>query len=255
MDEHFDDPSLKAAVGRVWGTDAAPDSLRSKIETLLNEHTAFTQAPVTAHRAGGRWRGFAIAASILLAAGIVTALPWGGTIAAAEAPLPRDVVFDMVKTHDRCCHARDHHLLRGVGRNDFLAIGLKLSGDLHVPVLSTPLEHWEFAGAGGCAVWGHESAHLLYRQGSQTLSVFSIPAADFEMAGKDGDYNGASGTHQLAAFVKNGGLYCVVINSPHGGISAVQTRGLRDQLRDSFTQTAISAATDPESTNLVSIAR
>jgi hypothetical protein len=246
---------LKAAVGRVWGTDAAPDSLRSKIETLLNEHSSFTQAPVTAHRAGGRWRGFAIAASILLAAGIVTALPWGGTIADAEAPLPGDVIASMIRTHDRCCGARDHHLLRGIGRNDFVAIGMKLSGDLKVPVLSTPLERWEFAGAGGCPVWGHESAHLLYRNGSQTLSVFSIPVRDFAMAGKDADYYSISGTHQLAAFVKNGGLYCVVINSPYGGNSAVQTRGLRDQLRDSFTQTAISAATDPESTNLASIAR
>jgi hypothetical protein len=235
VEENFiNDPRLKAAVKRIWSDDAAPPALRDRVQQILAE---------SAPPATPRWAAYAIAASLLVAASVVTWLPWSyspGVL--ADEPLPQTVAQSMVLTHDRCCQARDHHLLKGVRGDDFAAIGRRLSGDLHVPVLSTPLADWQFAGAGPCPVWGHESAHLLYREGARTLSVFSIPARDFALGTQDQRYAATLDTHQLAGFVRDGGLYCVVANSPDGQISADQVARLRDRLLNSFTADSFTAA-------------
>jgi hypothetical protein len=226
MDENtLNDQRLKAAVKRIWSADAAPPELRARVQQMLSG------AAVPA-RSTSRWTGYAIAALVLLAASTVTWIPWNW----GDEALPPTVAASMVLTHDRCCGARDHHLLRGVGPDDFAAIGRKLSGDLGVPV------HWQFAGAGPCPVWGHESAHLLYRDGMQTLSVFSIPAKDFALGNDSQRYAATLDTHRLAGFVHDGGLYCVVANSPDGQISAAEVSRLRDQLLNSFSADSYTAA-------------
>jgi hypothetical protein len=45
----------------------------------------------------------------------------------------------------------------------------------------------------------------------------------------------------LAGFVRDGGLYCVVANSPDGQISADQVARLRDRLLNSFTADSFTA--------------
>jgi hypothetical protein len=232
MDENtLNDQRLKAAVKRVWSEDTAPPELRARVQQMLST----TTVPA---RSTTRWTGYAIAALLLLSASTVTWIPWnwGG-----DEPLPPSVLASMVQTHDRCCGARNHHLLRGVHGDDYAAIGRKLSGDLGVPVLSIPLAHWEFAGAGPCPVWGHESAHLLYRDGMQTLSVFSIPAKDFALGSDNERYAATLDTHRVAGFVHDGGLYCVVANSPDGQITAAEVSRIRDQLLSSFSADSYTA--------------
>jgi hypothetical protein len=236
MDENaLNDPKLKAAVKRIWSDAAVPPELRARVQQMLSDAPNAGVAP--------RWQGYAIAAVLLIAAGVATWLPWNfSRNVLADQTLPWTVADSMVQTHDRCCGARDHHLLRGVRGDDFAAIGRRLSRDLGVPVLSTALPHWQFAGAGPCPVWGHESAHLLYRDGARTLSVFSIPARDFSLPGKDDRYAATRDTHRLAGFVRDGGLYCVVVNSPDGQITEAQAAHMRDQLLGSFNQDSFVAA-------------
>jgi hypothetical protein len=239
MDEKLlNDPKLKAAVKRIWSDAAAPPELRVRVQRMLLDSPLPAAAP--------RWLGYAIAAMLLIAAGVATWLPWNFSAnVLADQTLPLTVANSMVNTHDRCCTARDHHLLPGVAPDDFAAIGRRLSGDLGVPVLSTAMPHWQFAGAGACPVWGHESAHLLYRDGERTLSVFSIPARDFALGDSQQRYDATLDTHRLAGFTRNGGLYCVVINSPDGQVTAAQAAHLRDQLFSSFNQDSFVAASSP----------
>jgi hypothetical protein len=234
VDENFiNDPRLKAAVKRIWSDDAAPPALRDRVQQILAE-----SAPPTTPR----WAAYAIAACLLIAFSVGTWVPWGNPSGVlADEPLPRTVAQSMVLTHDRCCQARDHHLLPGIRGDDFAAIGRRLSADLHVPVLATPMADWQFAGAGPCPVWGHESAHLLYREGDRTLSIFSIPAEDFALGTQDQRYAATLDTHQLAGFVRDGGLYCVVADSPDGQISADQVARMRDRLMNSFTADSFTA--------------
>jgi hypothetical protein len=236
VDENLlNDPRLKAAVKRIWSDDAAPPALRDRVQQILSESASPQTNP--------RWIGIAIAASLLLGASAATWL-WTDNQPAilADEALPQTVAASMVLTHDRCCQARDHHLLRGIHGDDFAAIGRRLSGDLKISVLATPLTSWQFAGAGPCPVWGHESAHLLYRDGPRTLSLFSIPAKDFAMPTDQDRYDATIGTHELAGFIRDGGLYCVVANSPNGQITAAQVQHLRDQLMDGFSAESFSAA-------------
>src|SRR5205085_4077441 len=39
----FDEPGLKAAVRRAWGSEMAPESLRSKVSCLRSDHVAASQ--------------------------------------------------------------------------------------------------------------------------------------------------------------------------------------------------------------------
>jgi hypothetical protein len=185
------------------------------------------------------WIG-ALAALVLISGGLFA---WH-LMGPHDAALPDDVAINMVKTHDFCSAAPDHHLIRGVGPDDFVAIGQKLAADLKVPILSTPVDNWQFAGAGRCMVWGHESGHLLYRNGAETLSVFTLPAKDFGLSAASENYDATVNGHHIAGFVNAGGLYCVVMYAPDGSVNESQAMALRDHLRDAFDKDTV-AVDDP----------
>jgi hypothetical protein len=180
------------------------------------------------------WIG-ALAALVLISGGLFV---WH-LMGPHDESLPADVASNMALTHDRCSAAPDHHLIKGVGPDDFVAIGQKLAADLKVPVLSTSVDNWQFAGAGRCMVWGHESGHLLYRNGNETLSVFTLPANDFGLSTASQNYDATVNGHHIAGFVSAGGLYCVVIYAPDGSVDESQATALRDHLRAAFNQDTV----------------
>ena len=251
---------MKSAVKRVWGQGSASPQLRARIARIL--HDADPKAsgadgnsgsgssgrallipsirPATAGSpARQRYIGYAIAASILLFAGLLTWGPYSqvhqSSNELADRDFPETTAKDMVARHDTCLTAPDHHLVAGVAANDFTAIGGKLSEQLKIPVISTALKGWTFAGAGPCPIWGHPTAHLLYRNGEKTLSVFSIPARDLALAYSSGEYATRFGDHALAGFLKDDGLYCVVEQSSAPSTEE-EARQLRDQLQDAFSK-------------------
>jgi hypothetical protein len=251
VNQSFDDPKLKSAVQRVWRQHIAPENLRARVGQLLEE--SGNSLSIGSNRSSGQnWIGYAIAASVLIFAGLMTWGPYPSGTSPLDRDLPASVAQGMVNRHDLCCGVPDHHALGG---SDFALIGRTLSGDLRVPVIATNINGWTFAGAAPCPVWGHETAHLLYRKGNDTMSVFSIPAADFDLKYDDGAYATQIGNHEIAGFLKNGGLYCVVEQSPDGSISAARVQALSDQLHASFgkiTYTAPTAAARPS--NIPSVA-
>lgn len=241
MQESFDDPKLKSAVKRVWGGASASTELRARISVLLRESGAdmrigsgASQPALWGVSFGSRqWMGFGIAAAILLCFGCLT---WG------PERFPETTASDMVARHDACLGAPDHHMVAGVAPDDFHGLGENLSGQLKIPVISTPLAGWKFAGAGPCPIWGHATAHYLYRNGDKSLSVFSIPTSDMALKITTGEYTATVGTHKLAGFVKDGGLYCVLAESSDGSVSADDARELRNQLQAGFNSVSFNPA-------------
>lgn len=243
MTDDFDDPQLKQAVRRVWGNEQANPTaspmLRARVTQLLQKSSL---AP--AHPWITRWN-WAIAAAILLFVGLSG---WHFYDQSRRDLLPSYIADAMVKTHDGCCHKRSHFGVTGVDPNDFSAIGAALAARLNVPVIAIPLDNWQFAGGSRCAVRGHETAHMLYRDGTSTLSIFSIPGQDFPL--NNDEYVATVGTHHIAGFRKDGGFYCVLVDDPDSAKADLQARQLRDRLRNSFTASAYAVTPNPSASQL-----
>jgi hypothetical protein len=241
MVESMDDCNLKKAVSRVWGDEHASPLLKRRVEQLL------ATAPVAPARNWANEWGWAIAAALILCIGLSGWKFFTRPSMQGGETLSPYITEAMVARHDKCAVLRTHHGLKSVGPNDFEAIGYTMSAQLKIPVISLPLDQWKFLGASPCAVRGHVTAHLLYRNGNETLSIFSMPASSFAMKCEKSqiatDFVATQGTHHVAGFVKSDGFYCIVVNDPDGTMNAQQTRQLRDRLQNSFGTTAL-VATD-----------
>jgi hypothetical protein len=268
QDSSFDDPKLKTFVRKAWGDERAPADLAERVRRMMAEESRAqsvfpraASAPAT-ETAGGsdgvnarpmritpeiarRYRprspvfGLAIAASLLLTFGSVVLVLYQN---ASQKILPAGVAVAMVATHDECCRLPDHHLLPGVSPNDLGAIARHIETDLKFPVLAMdPGNGWQFAGAGECPVGPYKSAHLLFRRGGDTMSMFSLPAADFHVETASALTANSDG-HLLAGFSEAGGLYCLVQAGPADTISPGQIEQLRDHLERSWTPTMPQAA-------------
>jgi hypothetical protein len=245
VSEEFDDPALKSAVQRVWSGETAPPQLRAAVQELIRTEQRGAQLQTI---------GAAIAAAILLAASLGTwflcgeeqlsSLDRGGSssyLSSGEVALPPGAAQSMVRTHERTSAAPDHEFDPITGDN-FAVIGDEISHDLNIPVVAADLPNWQFVGAGETTVWGHTVGHLLYRQGSKTVSLFSIPAADLDITGPDGTYVGNVGQFVVAGFKKGDGLYCVVCPIGKGKLKSQQqvAVSLRNMLRKQFAKIAYS---------------
>ncbi len=255
--DNFADPQLKQCVRRAWGAEAAPAALRERVASILAAERSAGKAPAADDMGlRGRMRlvstarqryftpfrigGLALAATLFIVIGLIgyrLIAPPVTSGALADQSLRPDVAASFVRTHDGCCTVADHH---GVPGDDMAQIGHTLADQLKITVISTKLDGWQFAGAAPCPVWGHTSAHLLYRSGSKTLSVFSVPARDFGLSGES--FTATLNGHPIAAFERNGGLYCVVGFDADGSVSVDDVRAIRDHLRADWAGTTIAYA-------------
>jgi hypothetical protein len=240
VDEVFEDPRLKAAVRRVWDVDSASASLRARVERTFRDEapTPVVRQPRQPLRMPrlipGRWPGFAIAATVLLTFGTGAWMLTNGDQTDKPATFPYTLVAGIVQAHDHLRQAPNEHFLPGDVAGDFTAIGSKLSDELHIPVLSAPMNNWRFIGASRVMVLEHPAANLLYRDGNRTLSILSMPTSVANANAYDEHYVVTMGTHQIAGFTKYGALYCIVIDSPNDGSTTDQARLLRNQLQQDF---------------------
>jgi hypothetical protein len=229
----FEDPALKAYVRGAWGEVRAPSALATSIRARL---AADAQAQSTPAPAEGRMRiehwlmPVAAAAAILIA--LVSMLTLAG-YNAGPAELPPALADALVTTHDTCSRAPDHHYVVGVAPNDVAGACARLSNQLGIAVpVPGPGDDWSFMGAGPCPVGSEKSAHLLYRRGKETLSVFSISAQSAGVADAAWQYAGQVSGHDLAGFSHDGAIYCVVAYNPSGPAASSTVQSLREQLED-----------------------
>jgi hypothetical protein len=165
----FDDPRLKAAVRRAWGSDHAPDGLRERSAAMSASAGAGTglaeasaplrlvpSAPVdrrTLAPARRRWKerfsapvaryALAAAAMVVVGFGLAYQLDRPGRQIRpgvnALASLPVSVTQGMVDRHEKCLTYADHHGFSDIPRGDFDGIGRRMHDELGFRVLSAPL--------------------------------------------------------------------------------------------------------------------
>lgn len=231
--ESFEDARLKQAVQRAWGDEQTPKTLRARVERLLVD----VAKPARFQRRNPLY-GLAAAAMVLLVAGIFAYrfMDSRSNPNDAYGVLPATLAQAMVFTHDRCCKHTNHHTLQGVPRDNFTLINQTLESKLGRPVLAADLSdsNWNFRGASICMVDRTQAAHLVFVKGTQTLSIFSLPASLCRGAGRNEDYETSVHNHPIAGFVKDEGLYCLVGHSPEGELKLKDVETMRDQLKGRF---------------------
>jgi hypothetical protein len=238
----FDDPKLKAALRRAVRLERAPLELRGRVEALLAG-----EAPEPSAMRIGHWRrhpllGLAAAAMILLCFGLAA---WrfesdrrASLVAQAPSALPEAFAQALVVTHDRCCAEPDHHVLKGVPDDDFRLMTEKLREQLGFAVLAaTAGDGWKFYGASGlCMVGPARSAHLVFKQGDESLSIFSVAVASESWPDghppADGErFSNTQAGHAIVSWVHDGSVFSVVGHAPGGSLDLQGIAPIADRLR------------------------
>jgi hypothetical protein len=241
----FNDPSLKAVLRRALAGEVAPASLRSRVEALFEDDSNLPSKGKRSHGRRSIWRhpliGLAAAAVILVSLG-TGAWIWraerSSAQLAASPALPEFYAQDLVVRHDACCALPDHHFLKGVPDDDFRLMTQKLREKLGFPALAAAVgDGWKFDGAAAaCKVGPAISAHLVFKQGSQSLSIFSVAVSSESWpAGKrpaDGErFVNMQDGHPIISWVRDDTIYSVVGSNKDGPMDLRDIKPIAQDLR------------------------
>jgi hypothetical protein len=253
----FDDPGLKAAVRRAWGSETAPEALRAKVNSLRSSRAAPSQVVAPPAVIGSIrpsfWQqpwlryGFAAAAMVLLGFGIAYKLDpnhsgrssgISGTEVTYASTVPQPVARELLESHDRCSKYADHNAYPDLSPDDFSTIRQRLEKRLGFPVLAGNVEEalgrngWKFKGAAVCKVGDVDAAHLVFVRAGQAISIFSLPRSICNDTGGDPrECEDANPDHPVAVFVWSDGVHCVVGSSTDRSLSVDQVRSVLEHLR------------------------
>jgi hypothetical protein len=265
--QDFDDPGLKAALGRALPMESAPPELRRRLTELVvqaaaesaarAEHAghngqaarsqstldqsihpadspaALATTPPTPTQSISWRRRFIFRLGPALATAAVLAIACGGITYSvlAQKAIGDDTFRAMVKTHDHCCKARNHGSKSG---NDSIAqLGRRVSSQAKEAVLAADLtaDGWNFVGVALCRLDGFSAPHWVFAKGEERLSVFSLPASRCRVA-REGRWRCTDiDNHPVAGFVKKGGVHCM-IGSPEGLVTQDELEHLLDKHRN-----------------------
>lgn len=131
----------------------------------------------------------------------------------------------------------DTHVSRGAQTTPDQVTTLAAAGDLSKsidrPVFVADLtrDGWTFHGAGVRNVGEHQAAQLYFTKGTQSISVFSLPASATKGAHDDQDYDKDFNGSPIAGFVHGKGLYCIVGSSPDDSLPMAEVKRLLNEHR------------------------
>ena len=150
--------------------------------------------------------------------------------------LPASLQADLVKSHEHCCHAADHHHLNA-SKDDDVAIAQAMRQRLSRAVLmARPADTgWYFRGAAICPVGDAPAGHLVFAKNDDVVSVFSLPMAAIPNATDGEQFQTTIDGHPIAAFTKDGGLFCLVSSGPLGSLTEKDLAQMRDRMEDRVT--------------------
>ena len=212
----FDDPVLKAALKRAVGPEAAPATLRTRVEQALHAEAMAPLKRAAAQRPAG-WRnnpfvGLAAAAMLIIGVGLIytNVLRKGDDGRLTE--LPKQMALDMAAAHDRALANAALHELKAP-KDDLSAVRGELKEKLEHPVLVASLgSDWDFQGARVATVGTTPASELVFKskKTGDTVSVFSIPGRAYYATEEGLEYEQVADGHPIAGFVRKGIVHCLV---------------------------------------------
>jgi len=115
---------------------------------------------------------------------------------------------------------------------------LKLREQLGFPVLAaTAGDGWKFYGASGrCMVGPARSAHLVFKQGDQSLSIFSVAVSsetwpDGHPPAEGERFSNMQAGHAIVSWVHEGSVFSVVGHAPGGSLDLQGISPIAERLR------------------------
>jgi len=215
----FDDPALKAALGRSLPKDRAPQALRNRIAALTAsaanpsgaKPSAWEDAPplkLPIYRQ--KWVRMAVAALFAVAAVITAVLVNRNANSVTPGyEIANSVYRGMVSTHE----ARKNNTATPPDSVTTLAsVGQQLSKQLGRGVWAPDLtkDGWTFHGGAIRTIGSSQIAQLYFTKGQESLSVLSLPSS-LAKGAKDGStYETTFSGTPTVGFLKKEGLFCIV---------------------------------------------
>jgi hypothetical protein len=251
QDTEFNDPALKAAVQRAWGCECCPEQLRQDIHEMFED----ADQPIRL------WLPWAAAAAAVLVMAITLSavhrpfVPFASDLALSQISsqnlqladvLPAALETQLITTHDRCAAKPSHHRLL-VSMNDDAAMAAAMRSQLSRAVLvARPNQgNWTFKGASVCNVATAPTGHLVFANGDEALSVFSLPNS-LDPKLKDGAHvETIKDGHSIAAFAKDGALFCLVSSGAKDAMTVEQLAQMRDGMEGQVTTLTAADAPGP----------
>jgi hypothetical protein len=89
---------------------------------------------------------------------------------------------------------------------------------------------WDFRGAAICPVGKTPAGHLVFAKGEEVISVYTLPASVAPTATNGSHFEATTDGHPIAAFARDGGLFCLVGSGPAGTITLDQLTQMRDRM-------------------------
>ncbi len=240
----FHDPALQAAIKRTWGAECCPVALRKSLRNLADE----ADQPIRLWLAWGAAAAAVLAMAVILSAVHQPAVPAVSELAFSQngEVFPTALQTELIKTHDRCAQKPTHQRLL-VSMNDDAAMASAMRSQLSRAVLvARPSQgNWTFKGASVCQVASSPTGHLIFASGDQALSVFSLPNT-LDPNLKDGAHVEAmKDGHPIAAFAKNGALFCLVSSGAKDTMTVEQLADMRDRMEGQVTSVAATETPGP----------
>ncbi len=236
----FHDPMLKSAVKRAWGEQCCPDTLREQVrKTVVTANASKLSWPVW-FTWGLAAAGIALAVTIPIYRHFANSSDRTVQVASSLRPfIPVSLQSDLIRTHDRCSKSKDHHHLP-VPRDDDAAIAQCMSTQLSRAVLvARPVDPaWTFKGAAICHVGTVPCGHLVFVNGSESLSLFSLPLSADPNLAEGAKVQTVCDGHPMIAFVSHGALFCLVASGPLGSITIDDLSHMYDRMASHVTAAA-----------------
>jgi hypothetical protein len=230
----FDDAALKAAVRHTWGQQQAPENLRRNITAIA---LAARPAPVWFRIAP---RPLAAAAALVIGISSVAFQLYRLRPTTPQLPnhyqLSAALVSELASRHDADTE------LSNPG-TDLAKLGQQLSQKLGIKVLSaSPGADYHFEGASISTIGNQPVAHLLFKRGrgSESLSIFSMPASELPHTNRGSHYDGSDGKHMIAGYVQDGSFYCLAASGPNSVRCSGMISGAMQELSSQFPSTQCS---------------
>jgi hypothetical protein len=99
---------------------------------------------------------------------------------------------------------------------------------------------WDFRGAAICPVGAAPAGHLVFAKNDDVISVFSLPINTLPNATDGEQFETTTDGHPIAAFTRDGGLFCLVSSGPAGSLTERDLAQMRDRMEDRVTTAAAS---------------
>ncbi len=249
----FDDPALKTALRRAYGSETAPPALRRRITSQLAEASA-AHKPV-------RWFGSKplktlLAACLAIVAVGVAAYQIRENVFPPEPPvssssygyntdLPATFASEMSEAADDAAESNTS----AFPVTNPASLASTLGNQIGVPVLAVADlgNGWHLRSACTESICNIKSASLVYVRNSRPIVLISIRASAVYQAPNGAVYSQTVGDHLLSGFHHGTGLYCLVAHQAKGGPTLADLNAMRDRLRQS---SVVPSSCDPASPDL-----